>query len=223
MLKRKIFTCVSLKVLTVFCSLGGVIISLVNAKKDGYSHYLKRLLYFTAQSNIWLGVTFLLILFLPFIKACNNERFKNILYLLKYAFTVSITVTALVFCCFLAPFSPSDYKPWTLSGFLTHVFSPLFAIADYFFDNHEIKFKHYYLPFSLLPPLIYLICASVLSILGVDFGRGVNYPYFFLNFFSPVGFFGFSNQKPFVIGSFYYLVILTIIILFLGYIFAKLK
>lgn len=209
-----------LKYLTVAASLGGVLLSLIYARQDGYSHWGRRLLYFTAQSNIWLGLTFLFILLLPF-KKKNTALWKERLYLLKYIFTVSITITGLVFCTLLAPFADEGYRPWVLCNLLTHVFSPLFAIADFFFDPYRIPLKKKQIFLAAIPPLLYFSLASVLSVTHTDFGRGVNYPYFFLNFSSPAGIFGFSPVFPFFIGSFYWIALLSLVFLFFAYLYAR--
>lgn len=216
-----------LKYLTPAFSLSGVLLSLFFAQKDGYSHWSRRLLYFTAQSNIWISVTFLLIAFLPASKKEKRSRwletYKNRIYLCKYVFTVSITITGLVFCLLLAPFSDENYRPWTLSNFLTHVVTPVLAVLDFILDKYPIRLTSKHVFASVLPPLFYLIFAAILSFLHTDFGRGVSYPYFFLNYRSPAGFFGFSNERPFLAGSFYWIVLLTLIVLCLGAFYARLK
>ncbi len=209
------------KYLTIAASLGGVLLSLIYARQDGYSHWGRRLLYFTAQSNIWLGVTFIGVLLLP-LKKKNAEIWKNRLYLLKYIFTVSITITGLVFCALLAPFADDSYRPWGLCNLFTHVFSPLFAIADFFLDPYQTKIGRKQIFLTLIPPLVYFSLASVLSLTHTDFGRGVSYPYFFLNFTSPAGVFGFSHVRPFFIGSFYWIFLFALVMLFFAYLYARL-
>lgn len=201
-----------LKILVTLSSLGGVILSLITAKRDGYSHWSRRLLYFTAQSNLWLGTTFLLILLLP-LKRKNAEKWKRGLYLLKFVFTVSITVTGVVFCALLAPFADDGYRPWTLPNALTHVVSPALAVADLFTDKTALRTGKKQVFLCLLPPLIYCAFVGVLGAFSVDFGRGENYPYFFLNYRSPAGLFGFSDQRPFFVGAFYWLAVLCLFIL----------
>ena len=221
MTKLKIRTNFStlLKYLTVTASLGGVLLSLIYARQDGYSHWGRRLLYFTAQSNIWLGITFLFILLLP-LKKKNTAPWKERLYLLKYIFTVSITITGLVFCSLLAPFAGEDYRPWGLCNLFTHVFSPLFAIADFFIDPYRISLQKKQIFLTVIPPLAYFSLASILGATHTDFGRGVNYPYFFLNFSSPAGVFGFSRISPFFIGSFYWIALFSLVLLFFAYLYA---
>ena len=213
----------TLKYLTVFSSLGGVALSLVRAQKDGYSHFLKRLLYFTAQSNIWIGLTVLAILFLPLTKAEKREKRAERLYLLRYVFTVSITITGLIFCGLLAPFSDGSYRPWTVSNVLTHVCAPVFAVADYFLDGGRRPARDRRVFLCVLPPFFYFLFTGVLEFFGVDFGRGVAYPYFFFNFRSPVGLFGVSptGPYPFYLGAFYWLILFMLIVLGFGFLYAK--
>ena len=209
-----------LKYLTVAVSLGGVLLSLISARQDGYSHWGRRLLYFTAQSNIWLGITFLLILLLP-LKKKNTALWKERLYVFKYIFTVSITITGLVFCTILAPFADEDYHPWRVCNLLTHVFSPFLAILDFFIDPYQVSLTKRQVFLPLIPPFAYFLLASVLSATHIDFGRGVSYPYFFLNFNSPAGVFGFSPISPFFIGSFYWIALLSLVVLFFAHLYAR--
>ena len=208
-----------LKSLIVLSSLGGVVLSLIFARQDGYSHWSKRLLYFTAQSNMWIGVTFLLILLSPF-KKKNAERWTARLYFLKYIFTVCITMTGLIFCCLLAPFADENYHPWKAYNLLTHVFTPAFAITDLFLDERRVAIGKKGILLSLTPFLAYSFIASVLGFVQTDFGRGVPYPYFFFNYTSPAGVFGFSNVHPFYVGSFYWLILFGGITLGIAYLYA---
>lgn len=201
-----------LKYLTILSSLGGVTLSLLFAREDGYSHWSRRLLYFTAQSNIWIGITFLLLLLLP-LKKKNAEQWKARLYLLKYIFTVCITMTGLVFCCLLAPFAENEYQPWRICNLLTHVFTPAFAIADLFLDEYPINIAQKQIFLCLAPFLFYAITTSILGFAHTDFGRGVTYPYFFFHYTSPAGVLGFSNVHPFYVGSFYWFLLFCGIIL----------
>ena len=65
------------------------------AQKDGYSGWSKRLMYFTGQSNLWIGFTQV---FLVTALLSKREKYLEKLYFLRYIFTVAITVTGIVFC-----------------------------------------------------------------------------------------------------------------------------
>ena len=209
-MKKEIFKRISygLKVAILLSALGGVVLSLFYAERDGYSHWSKRLLYFTGLSNIWIGICVLIILIAPFIKALNTDFAKDMLYALRYIFTVSITVTGIVYCFILAPFAEEgEFNPWTLSNVLTHIVAPLLTLVDFFIDEYKLRLTKEHIAFTAIPPLMYFVFSSILNLLGVDFGRGDDYPYFFLNLKSPAGIFGFSDTPPFVIGSFYWILL----------------
>ena len=211
-----------LKTLTVLSAFVGVTLSMRYAIADGYSHWSKRLLYFTAQSNLWTGFTFLAVLSFS-VRKHKKASTQRFLYLLKYIFTVSITVTGVFYCGFLGPFSDASYRPWSFSSILTHACTPLFAILDFFIDDYKIKLQRKEILYTALPPLFYTLFSALLFFLQTDFGRGVNYPYFFMNYRSPVGLFGFSKQLPFFMGTFYWLIILTAFVLGIAFLYAKLN
>lgn len=203
-----------LKFLIGISSITGILISFFNAKYDGYSHWSKRLLFFTGQSNLWIGILSFILAILIIIKlTTHKDCVKDWLYTLKYVFTVSITLTGFIYCCLLGPFANSSYHAWSLSSWLTHVVVPILSIADFFIDDYKYVFKKRHIWYSIIPPALYLAFCAVLGLFQVDFGRGETYPYFFLNFKSPAGIFGFSNQKPFVIGSFYWIILFLLMTL----------
>ncbi len=201
----------------------GLISSFVYAKRDGYSHWLRRATYFTAQSNLWVGVVFLAILLSRLYHGEKRAKLNGFLYVAKYVVTVSITATGLIFCFVLGPFADDSYHPWSYSSLLTHVITPLLCIADFFIDDKraQLSLRHCFL--AVLPPFFYIVTASSLEISGFDFGRGVPYPYFFLNFRSPAGVFGFSNVFPFFIGSAYWILLFGALIFTIAYVYARAK
>ncbi len=208
----------TLKCLTVTSALGGLAISLFESTAHGYSHWSKRFLYFTAQSNIWIGVTMLALV----VYAMLGKKPPKFLYLLKYIFTVSITVTGLVFTCLLGPFGDASYHLWAFSSWLTHIFSPAFAIWDFFVDREKLPLRGEQVWVCALPPLTYSLSTMALEALNVDFGRGLPYPYFFMEYRSPVGLFGFSGELPFFAGTFYWLTLLAALVVGIGALYLKL-
>lgn len=208
------------KFLVIFFSLGGVLLSMLTAQKDGYSGWSKRLMYFTGQSNLWLGFTQV---FLVTALLSKREKYLEKLYFLRYIFTVAITVTGIVFCGLLGPNADESYRPWSLSSIMTHALSPAFAIVDFFVDKRKIRLSIKSVGSALIAPGLYTTIASVLCLLGVDFGRGEAFPYFFMNYFSPAGVFGFSKRMPYIIGSFYWIAMLVIIIVAVAVLYAYLS
>ncbi|MBQ2719494.1 MAG: Pr6Pr family membrane protein [Clostridia bacterium] len=201
--------------LIFFLALLGFFLSCLFAKRDGYSHWLTRPLYFTQQSNLWIGITSL-VFAVMLLRGRMGEGPRRRVSVFKYIFTVSITVTCLIFCTVLAPFAEPDYNAWTVASILTHVAVPLLSIFDFFADRHLARIDRGSVPLSLIPPFLYFAFASVLCLLRVDFGRGDPYPYFFMDFYSEVGLFGFVAQWPPRIGSFYWFVFFLLLLYLLG-------
>lgn len=141
-------------------------------------------------------------------KLKSKVYLKNYHYILKYIFTVSISLTGLVFCAFLAP-NASNYNPWALNSILTHVVVPVASIIDFFVDDYKMKYSNKDILYSLLPPLYYLIFSLICFICNFKFSDGNNYPYFFLNFNSFIWT--------------YWIIILALIVLLFGYIYIKLN
>ena len=214
---------VATKFLTILTAFTGVILSFIFATQDGYSHWSTRLLYFTGLSNIWMAV-FLIVLLIFMLKGkLKNQKTRDFLYILRFIFTISITITGIIFCVVLAPFAKNGgYNAWTLSSFLTHVATPVLSIFDFFFDPYRVAIKRRHLYASTIPLVLYCIFASILVLLKVDFGRGDPYPYVFLNYYSPAGFFGFSNVMPYIFGSFYWMVLIFFLVIGIAKLYAKL-
>ena len=202
---------VALNLAIAALALFGVLLACIFATRDGYSAWIRRMLYFTQQSNLWIAavsLAFAVLLIRPDI----SERALRLAGLLKYIFTLSITVTGIIFCGLLAPFA--DMPVWYLSNVITHVIVPVLAMAD-FFTNAWIRPLHKRdVLYAMIPPAAWFLFASVLCALRVDFGRGEPYPYFFMDFYSEVGLFGAKatpGERP-MLGSFYWFVLLLALI-----------
>ncbi len=210
-----------LNIIVGLASFTGVILGFINATNEGFNHFSQRLLYFTTLSNIWIGVVCILIsIGLILENILKKEVLKNSIYVLKYIFTISITVTGIVFCFLLAPFA--DFNVWTASSILTHVVVPVTAVMSYFVEVPLKPMNKKYVWFSLIPPFVYFIFGIILSAFKVDFGRGQTYPYFFMNFESEVGLFGFKTEGLFEMGCVYWIIIILLFILGISRIYYKL-
>lgn len=216
----KKFLPIILNLLIFACAGLGLTLACYFSKADGYYHWLTRLLYFTQQSNLWIGVTSL-IFAIVLINGNYTERTLKTISIFKFIFTVSITITGFIFCSVLAPFS-EDYNAWSFYSVLSHVVVPVLAIADFFTNENIVKFDKKCLLYTFLPPLIYFIFTSILVVLKFDFGRGETFPYFFMNYYSEVGLFGFVAKWPPDIGSFYWIVFMFGLIYLLSIAYYKL-
>ena len=70
----------------------------------------------------------------------------------------------------------------------------------------------------LLPPLGYVIYAGIGYVRGWQFAGGVSYPYFFLNWGSPAGAFGFTSKLPYM-GCVWWILLLMLFLLLIGWLY----
>ena len=169
-------------------------------------------MYFTIQSNIAIA----LICAVGAVWLACGRKIPNAWYTVKFVGTVAITLTGVVFCFVLAP--TLHAAAWNLQNILTHVIVPIFAVADLFVTGvcGEIPKRHVF--YIVLPPLAYVIYAGIGYLRGWNFGMGVNYPYFFLNWGSRAGAFGFSKELPFM-GCVWWILALLGFLLAVGYLY----
>ena len=66
--------------------------------------------------------------------------------------------------------------------------------------------------------LQYAIYAGIGYVNNWQFAEGINYPYFFLNWGSEAGAFGFTNQLPFM-GSAWWILLLLVFLIIVGYVY----
>ena len=198
---RKIASLI-LKSIVVLSVVAGVIIHVV-------ADY-RALLFFTTQSNIWIGVACVVGIALMLSKRQPSQW----MYSAKLVFTVSITLTGVVYCTMLAPFLGAE--AYTFSSTLLHVVVPIVSVADFFVYDYPAAYRKWECLTVTVPPFYYLAFAGVGYALNWDFGYGgQNYPYFFLNWGSPAGAFGFSSESPYM-GVFYYVLILLAFVVGIG-------
>ena len=171
-------------------------------------------MYFTIQSNILIGLICLVGLFF----LIRKHRPGNAWYIIKYVGTVAITLTGVVFCFILAP-TLGDHA-WNVQNILTHVVVPVGSIIDFFVTgtDADIKKKSVYL--VMIPPLLYAIYAAIGFVNGWEFSKGKNYPYFFLDWGSPAGAFGFSDELPFM-GCAWWIIAILLLLLGIGYFYLR--
>ncbi|MBR6052119.1 MAG: Pr6Pr family membrane protein [Clostridia bacterium] len=206
--KRKIIS-LFLKAVVIISAVVGIILSAV-AAKDIFMGGGRVFMYFTIQSNIAVALVELV----GFVLILHNKSVGNAWFIIKLVFTVSITLTGAVFTFILAP--TLGKFAWNAQNVLTHVVVPVFAVADFFVTGiyGEIKKRHVF--FVVLPPFAYAIYAGVGYAFGWEFSEGANYPYFFLNWGSPAGAFGFTDKLPFM-GCVWWIIALLALLLAVGF------
>lgn len=197
-----------LKCVVVGSAAAGVILSAM-ASASAFMGGNRVFMYFTIQSNIAVG----LICLIGGLLSADGRKPGNGWYVVKFIGTVSITLTGAVFCFVLAP--TIGRAAWNLQNILTHVIVPIAAIADLFVAGICGDLKGSSALYGTLPPLAYAVYAGIGYAAGWEFSQGRNYPYFFLNWGSPAGAFGFTRELPFM-GCGWWLIGLFILIYLVG-------
>ena len=149
-------------------------------------------MFFTIQSNIALAI----ICLTGLVKMLKNKPFSDLWYIIKFVGTVSITLTGAVFCFVLAPTMQHD--AWNIQNILTHVVVPVVGILDFFVTGISSSIKKRNDLRVIVPPILYAIYAGIGYVQNWQFAEGYNYPYFFLNWGSPAGAFGFTDELPYM-------------------------
>lgn len=211
--KNRRLTSVFLKLLVIFSAGIGTYLS-ATAGKNSFMGGIFVFKYFTIQSNIGLALICILGLLLMARKQPAGKGW----YVLQFVGTVSITLTGMVFCFVLAP-TMGD-KAWNVQNVLTHVVVPVASVVDFFVSavGSDIRKKQVF--YVTLPPLAYTVYAAVGYVLGWEFSKGVRYPYFFLNWGSPAGAFGFTDTLPFM-GCVWWILLLLAFLIGVGLLYLK--
>lgn len=208
--KQKVLSGI-LKTVTLLCALLGTFLS-AYAGRNSFMGGRAVFMYFTIQSNIAIA----LICAVGFGKLLRGKAVSDLWYIIKFVGTVSITLTGAVFCFVLAPtFSAGAWNPQNI---LTHVIVPTAAILDYFVTGISGNIRKRNVFWVILPPILYVIYAGIGYVKGWQFAAGYNYPYFFLNWGSPAGAFGFSDELPYM-GCAWWILILFCALLLVGYLY----
>ena len=188
--KKQIISTLIIKCIVIISVIVGVILSIlaISSFMDGSTEFM----YFTIQSNIAVAIVELIGLILILTK----RKISYAWYVIKLVATVSITLTGTVFCFVLAP--TMSYNAWTPNNIFTHVVVPIATIIDFFVICVNCKYRRIDVLYVVIPPLLYVVYAGIGYAANWKFSNNANYPYFFLNWGSKAGAFGFSSDLPFI-------------------------
>ena len=197
-----------LKAVVIVSAAVGVFLS-AGAGRRAFMGGSRVYMYYTIQSNIAIALICL-------IGAALMRRGRPIgsgWYTVKFVGTVAITLTGVVYCTLLAPLLGD--AAWHLNNVLTHVVVPLAAITDFFVTcvGGRIPWRSVFL--LTLPPAAYAVYAGIGYAAGWEFSDGVNYPYFFLNWGSPAGAFGFTEGLPYM-GCVWWILAIFVFLIIIG-------
>lgn len=202
-----------LKAAVVISAVLGTFLS-AYAGRDSFMGGKVVFMYFTIQSNIAIalicaiGCAFLL----------SGKKPSDVWYLIKFVGTVSITLTGMVFCFVLAP--TLGIYAWNVQNILTHVVVSAAAVADFFVTAADSDIRKKDVFWVILPPIAYAVYAGIAYANNWQFAEGINYPYFFLNWGSPAGAFGFTKEMPYM-GCVWWIVLLLVFLIIVGYLYLK--
>ncbi len=172
-------------------------------------------MYFTIQSNIAIAVICAIGLYL----IGTDKKISKLWYIIKFVGTVSITLTGVVFGFVLAP--TLGAQAWNIQNTLTHLIVPVAAVIDFFVACYGADIEKKNVIFVTIPPILYAIYAGIGYVSGWKFSEDYNYPYFFLNWGSPAGAFGFTKELPFM-GTAWWILVLLLFLIAVGYGYLKL-
>lgn len=201
--RKRISYC--LKTIVVLAAVIGTCLS-AYAGRNSFMGGSTVFMYFTIQSNIAIAIISLIGCCMLMLK----KPISNVWHVIKFVGTVSITLTGVVFCFVLAP--TLEANAWNIQNVLTHVVVPCLAIIDFFVIASTTQIKYKNVIYVIIPPILYAIYAGIGYVRGWQFAEGINYPYFFLNWGSPAGAFGFTNTLPFMGTAWWILALLLFLI-----------
>ena len=201
-----------LKAIIILSAAAGSIIC-ITSPTDTFMGGARVFMYFTFQSNIALALISAVGGFF-LIRGKGIPKFWHVIRLIG---AVSITLTGAVFSFLLAPFMEDNI--WNIQNILVHVIVPIASVIDFFLigiSGSSIKKKAAFL--VIIPPLLYCVYAGIGYIRNWQFGEGYNYPYLFLDWGSPAGAFGFSDEPPYM-GCVWWILALGIAVIAVGFLY----
>ncbi len=209
--KKQIIATYILKIIVILSAILGTALS-AYAGRDTFMGGKSVFMFFTIQSNIAVAI----ISAIGYYLIKNEKEINNIWYIIKFVGTVSITLTGVVFAFVLAPTLGAE--AWNIQNVLTHVVVPVTSIIDFFVVGINSNIHKKNVLFVVIPPILYAIYAGIGYVAGWQFAEGINYPYFFLNWGSEAGAFGFSSDLPFI-GTAWWILLLLVFLIIVGYIY----
>lgn len=208
--KSKHVSCI-LKAVVIVSATAGILLS-AGAGRRAFMGGSRVFMYYTIQSNIAIAAVCLI----GAVLMMRGRPVPNRWYTVKFVGTVAITLTGVVYCTMLAPLLGDS--AWRLNNVLTHVVVPLAAILDLFVTGAGGSIPRRSVFLVTIPPAAYAIYAGIGYIAGWQFSDGANYPYFFLNWGSPAGAFGFTKELPFM-GCVWWILVIFLFLIAIGYIY----
>ncbi len=172
------------------------------------------LLFFTLQSNIWVILILALFAANDIVRLKKGKGFLSQKWIrVKFIFTVSLTLTFLVFGLLLFPVLPLDYSI-SVTSLTLHLIAPIIAIVDFAMFDFGYPIEQSEIAMALIPPLYYVLFVAVCNWIGWRFPPdGSVAPYFFMDY-ETYGWFT-INQNG--IGVVYWSLLLFLVVMLIAF------
>ena len=203
-----------LKLVVILSAAVGIYLS-TGAGRRAFMGGSRALMYFTIQSNILIAV----ICLVGGVLMLRKKPIPVAWQVVTFVGTVAIMLTGVVYCAMLAPLL-GNYA-WRLNNVLTHVVVPVAAILDFFVMGEGGRILRRSVLLVTLPPLSYAVYAGIGYLAKWEFSDGVYYPYFFLNWGSPAGAFGFTDSLPYM-GCVWWILLIFLFLIGVGWLYLAL-
>ena len=210
---RKIASCILKGIVVVSAAIGVILSALASA--GSFMGGRRVFMYFTIQSNILIAV----ICLVGGVLMLRKKPIPVAWQVVTFVGTVAITLTGVVYCTMLAPLL-GNYA-WRLNNVLTHVVVPAAAILDFYVMGEGGRIPRRSVLLVTLPPLAYAVYAGIGYLAKWEFSDGVYYPYFFLNWGSPAGAFGFTDSLPYM-GCVWWILLIFLFLIGVGWLYLAL-
>ncbi|MEG1804848.1 MAG: hypothetical protein RR327_00485, partial [Clostridia bacterium] len=157
--KTKNYLSIALKASLIVLAIVGCYLSMTG---HGFMKGKLALLYFTIQSNITISVVIAVCLFKQIYELATGKNFElpSWFYMVKFAFSIAILITFVVFWFVLGPQIIANGKAsylYSPNNLTLHTLVPILALVDLFaFDLKNLKLKKFSFLYGLIMPLIYL-------------------------------------------------------------------
>ena len=164
------------------------------------------------------------IVFFAFLICRISERIRGRrrrhrgLYRLKYIFTMAMALTLVVSLCLLAPFKSQAYL-FSFRNLCVHIFAPLGATLDFLMFDKDFRCRLRTSLQSLFMPALYLAVTLLISIKGITYSNGENFPYFFLNYRN----LGWFTLPPDGFGVLWWIIVVGLIALVVAFLITAIK
>lgn len=186
----------------------------LQARDDGGFIRSNTYLYFTIISN--LETVAIVGVFIG-LRIAETIRGKQIiskpLFVLKFMITAAMTITFTVAALLLAPFKDNAYL-FSMKNLSLHIIAPILMIIDFLLFDRYYEYKWRMTLVGFVLPLLYLAVTLLISIKGITYSNGTNFPYYFLNY-RELGWFNQNGGMPGVAWWILIVAAMTLVVTFL--------